>query len=99
MIKILILTDRITRWYYTILNMMEIDSTIRKKNILKCVTSYSFHIRSGFPDLDVEQLMHVILDKQLDEKTFYEILMPTIKQRITNHGLDELLIIDKNINL
>ena len=93
MIKILILTDRITRWYYTILNMMEIDSTIQRKEYTEMRNKlFTFHIRSGFPESRRgAAYAHVILDKQLDEKTFYEILMPTVKQRITSYNLNELL--------
>lgn len=93
MIKILIITDRITRWYYTIINMMEVDTTIQTKEYTEIRNKlFIFHIRSGFPESRRgAAYAHVILDKQLDEKTFYEVLMPTIKQRITNHDLDELL--------
>ena len=93
MIKILILTDRITRWYHTILNMMEIDSTIQRKEYTEMRNKlFTFHILNRFPESGRgAAYAHVILDKQLDEKTFYEILMPTIKQRITNHDLDKLL--------
>ena len=34
---------------------------------------------------------HVILDKEIDEKTYYNIMMPTIKQKISQHGLDKIL--------
>ena len=93
MIKILIITDRITRWYHTIINMMEVDTTIQTKEYTEIRNKlFTFHIRSGLPESRRgATYAHVILDKQLDEKTFYEILMPTIKQRITNHGLEELL--------
>ena len=93
MIKILIITDRITRWYHTILNMMEIDSTIQRKEYTEMRNKlFTFHILNRFPESGRgAAYAHVILDKQLDEKMFYEILMPTIKQRIINHGLDELL--------
>lgn len=93
MIKILIITDRITRWYHTIINMMEVDTTIQRKEYTEIRNKlFTFHIRSGFPESRRgAAYAHVILDKQLDEKTFYEILMPTIKQRITNYGLDKLL--------
>ena len=93
MIKILILTDRITRWYYTILNMMEIDSTIQRKQYIEMHNKlFTFDIRNSFPESRRgAAYAHVILDKQIDEKLYYEILMPTIKQRITSHGLDNLL--------
>lgn len=93
MIKILIITDRIIRWHHTIINMMEVDTTIQRKEYTEIRNKlFTFHIRSGLPESRRgAAYAHVILDKQLDEKTFYEVLMPTIKQRITNHGLDELL--------
>lgn len=92
MIKILILTDRFTRWYYTILNMMEIDRTIQRKEYVEMHNKlFIFHIRTDFPEsLRGAAYAHVILDKQLDKKTFYEVLMPTIKQRITSYDLDKL---------
>lgn len=93
MIKILILTDRVMRWYHTILNMMEIDSIIQRKQYIEMRNKlFTFDIRSGFPESRRgAAYAHVILDKQIDEKLYYEILMPTIKQRITSHGLDNLL--------
>lgn len=93
MIKILILTDRVMRWYHTILNMMEIDSTIQRKQYIEMRNKlFTFDIRSSFPESRRgAAYAHVILDKQIDEKLYYEILMPTIKQRITSHGLDNLL--------
>ena len=93
MIKILILTDRVVRWYHIILNMMEIDSTIQKKEYTEMRNKlFTFHIRSGFPESRRgAAYAHVILDKQLDEKTYYNIMMPTIKQRVTQHGLDKIL--------
>ena len=93
MIKILIITDRITRWYHTIINMMEVDITIQRKEYTEIRNKlFTFHIQSGFPESRRgAAYAHVILDKQLDEKTFYEVLMPTIKQRITSYGLDKLL--------
>ena len=93
MIKILILTDRITIWYYTILNIMEIDSTIRTKEYTEMRNKlFTFHIRSGFPESRRgAAYAHVILDKEIDEETYYNIMMPTIKQRVTQHGLDKIL--------
>ena len=93
MIKILILTDRITRWYYTILNIMEIDSTVRTKEYTEMRNKlFTFHIRSGFPESRRgAAYAHVILDKEIDEETYYNIMMPTIKQRVTQHGLNKIL--------
>ena len=92
MIKILIITDRIIRWYHTIINIMGVDTTIQTKEYTEIRNKlFTFHIRSDFPESRRgAAYAHVILDKQLDEKTFYEILMPTIKQRVTNYGLDKL---------
>ena len=93
MIKILILTDRVVRWYHTILNMMEFDSTIQRKEYIEMRNKlFTFHIRSGFPESRRgAAYAHVILDKEIDEETYYNIMMPTIKQRVTQHGLDKIL--------
>ena len=81
MIKILILTDRFTRWYYTILNMMEIDSTIQRKEYVEMHNKlFTFHIRTDFPEsLRGAAFAHVIEDKKISAEDFYHLILPTIK--------------------
>jgi hypothetical protein len=93
MIKILILTDDKLKWDRFIRHLMTIDRMYENNKSFHLENQmFHFDIRNSFPEsMRGAAYAHVILDKQLDKKTFYEILMPTIKQRITSHGLDKLL--------
>jgi hypothetical protein len=93
MIKILILTEDIWKWYYFILNMMEIDTTIQRFNHIEIRNKmFTFHIRTSFPEsLRGAAFAHVIEDKRIDDEDFYRILLPTIKQRVTQYGSRTIL--------
>ena len=93
MIKILILTEDIWKWYYFILNMMEIDTTIQCFNHIEIRNKmFTFHIRTGFPEsMRGAAFAHVIEDKEIDNETFYTILLPTIKQKVTQYGSRTIL--------
>ena len=93
MIKILILTEDIWKWYYFILNMMEIDTTIQRFNCIEMRNKmFTFHIRTGFPEsLRGAAFAHVIEDKEIDIEEFYHLILPTIKQTVTRYGSRTIL--------
>ena len=88
MIKILILTDDIWKWYYFIINMMEIDITIQHFNHIEIRNKmFTFHIRTGFPDsLRGAAFAHVIEDKKISAEDFCHLILPVIKQKVTQYG-------------
>lgn len=93
MIKILILTDDIWKWYYTILNMMEIDTTIQRFNYIEIRNKlFAFHIRTNFPEsLRGAAFAHVIEDKEISAEDFCHLILPTIKQKVTQYGSRTIL--------
>ena len=93
MIKILILTENIWKWYYFILNMMEIDTTIQRFNHIEMRNKmFHFYIQSSFPEsMRGAAFAHVIKDKEIDNEDFYHILLPTIKQKVTQYGSRAIL--------
>lgn len=93
MIKILILTDRPMKWYYMLLNMIDFDMVYNLKDRIELRNKlFYFLIEADMPENKRGgAYAHVILDKKIDEDTFYKILMPTIKQKLTHHGLDKIL--------
>ena len=93
MIKILILTDRPMKWYYMLLNMIDFDMVYNLKDRIELRNKlFYFLIETDMPENKRGgAYAHVILDKKIDEDTFYKILMPTIKQKLTHHSLDKIL--------
>ena len=93
MIKILILTDNIRKWYLYLLNMMNFDTTIQRTDHTELRNKmFCFHIRSAFPEsMRGAAFAHVIEDKHIDDEDFYRILLPTIKQRVTQYGSRTIL--------
>lgn len=93
MIKILILTDDKLKWGRFIRHIMlidkiwEVDQCFHLKNQM-----FHFYIRSSFPEsMRGAAFAHVIEDKEIDDETFYTILLPTIKQRVTQYGSRTIL--------
>ena len=93
MIKILILTDNIRKWYLYLLNMMDFDTTIQRTDYTELRNKmFCFHIRSTFSELmRGAAFAHVIEDKEIDVEDFYRLILPTIKQRVTQYGSRTIL--------
>ena len=92
MIKILILTDKMNLWRDLVLKNIHIDRVCeRKDSIILQSRMFTFLIKT-----DINEYMrgasyaHVILDKEIDDRLYYEVLMPTIKQRVSQYGLHQL---------
>ena len=93
MIKILILTDDKLKWgrfirhIMTIDRMWELDQCFHLENRM-----FHFYIRSSFPEsMRGAAFAHVIEDKEIDDEDFYRILLPTIKQKVTQYGSRTIL--------
>lgn len=93
MIKILILTDDIRKWYLYLLNMMDFDTTIQRIDYTELRNKlFCFHIRSSFPEsMRGAAFAHIIEDKHIDDEDFCRILLPTIKQKVTQYGSRHIL--------
>ena len=93
MIKILILTDDKLKWGRFIRRIMLID---RMWELDQCFhlenQMFHFYIRSTFPEsMRGAAFAHVIEDKHIDDEDFYRILLPTIKQKVTQYGSRTIL--------
>ena len=93
MIKILILTDDKLKWGRFIRHIMlidkmwELDQCFHLENQM-----FHFYIRSTLPEsIRGAAFAHVIEDKYIDVEDFYHILLPTIKQRVTQYGSRTIL--------
>ena len=93
MIKILILTDDILKWGRFIRHTMLINKIWDYDQCLHLENQmFRFYIRSSFPEsMRGAAFAHVIEDKDIDVEDFYRILLPTIKQRVTQHGSRTIL--------
>ena len=93
MIKILILTDDILKWGRFIRHTMLINKIWDYDQCLHLENQmFRFYIRSTFPEsMRGAAFAHVIEDKHIDDEDFYHILLPTIKQRVTQHGSRTIL--------
>ena len=93
MIKILILTDDRMKWFQFIQSIMKIDKAYQTKECMGLENKmFCFYIRSSFPEsIRGAAFAHVIEDKEIDNETFYTILLPTIKQRVTQYGSRTIL--------
>ena len=53
---------------------------------------FRFYIRSSFPEsMRGAAFAHVIEDKEIDVEDFYHLILPTIKQRVTQYGSRTIL--------
>ena len=93
MIKILILTDEREKWAEYLSSIIKFDHV--RKNINQIILLnplLCFHIQSSFPEsMRGAAFAHVIEDKHIDDEVFYTILLPTIKQRVTQYGSRTIL--------
>ena len=92
MIKILILTDDKVKWDRLLRKMMSFDNMYETKQYFSLKNQlFQFQIRDRLLEsMRGAAYSHVILDKEIKDEQFYEVLMPTIKQRVTRYGLDKL---------
>lgn len=93
MIKILILTDDKLKWGRFICHIMLIDRIWEDSQCFHLENQmFHFYIRSSFPEsIRGAAFAHVIEDKEIDSEDFYRILLPTIKQRVTQYGSRTIL--------
>ena len=93
MIKILILTDDRMKWFQFIRSIMKIDKAYQTKEYMGLENKmFCFRIQENFYEyMRGAAFAHVIEDKHIDDEDFYRILLPTIKQRVTQHGSRTIL--------
>ena len=93
MIKILILTDEREKWAEYLSSIIKFDHMRKNVNqIILLNPLLCFYIQSFFPEsMRGAAFAHVIEDKEIDDETFYTILLPTIKQRVTQYGSHTIL--------
>ena len=93
MIKILILTNEREKWAEYLSSIIKFDHMRKNVNqIILLNPLLCFYIQSSFPEsMRGAAFAHVIEDKEIDDETFYTILLPTIKQRVTQYGSHTIL--------
>ena len=93
MIKILILTDDRMKWFQFIRNIMKIDKAYQTKEYMGLENKmFCFRIQENFYEyMRGAAFAHVIEDKHIDDEDFYRILLPTIKQKVTQYGSRTIL--------
>ena len=93
MIKILILTDDRMKWFKFIQSIMKIDKAYQTKEYMRLENKmFCFRIQERFLEsMRGTAFAHVIEDKHFDDKNFYRILLPAIKQKVTQYGSRTIL--------
>ena len=93
MIKILILTDDRMKWFQFIQSIMKIDKAYQTKEYMRLENKmFCFRIQERFFEhMRGAAFAHVIEDKEIDNEDFYHILLPTIKQKVTQYGSRTIL--------
>lgn len=93
MIKILILTDDPWKWIEYLESIMKFN-TVRKcyDRIIVGNEMFSFYFMSRIYEyMRGYAFAHVIEDKKIDDEVFYQVVMPTIKQKVTQYGSRHIL--------
>ena len=93
MIKILILTDDPWKWIEYLESIMKFN-TVRKcyDRIIVGNEMFSFYFVSHIYEyMRGYAFAHVIEDKKIDDEIFYQVVLPTIKQKITQYGSRTIL--------
>ena len=93
MIKILILTDDQWKWIEYLESIMKFN-VVRKcrDRIIVGNEMFSFYLMSHIYEyMRGYAFAHVIEDKKIDDETFYQVILPTIKQRVTQYGSHHIL--------
>ena len=87
MIKILIITDDFDKWSNYIKKQINIDKEKRSRNESLLINNlFYFSLRHNIRESDRGTAWsHVILDKEVDYELVRDVLIPTIKQRITTN--------------
>ena len=102
MIRILILTDNRKKWFQFIRSIMKIDRAYQTKEFMGLENKmFCFRIQENFYEhMRGAAFAHVIEDKEIDVEDFYQLILPTIKQRVTQYGSRTIIgEIDKITNL
>lgn len=102
MIRILILTDNRKKWFQFIRSIMKIDRAYQTKEYMGLENKmFCFRIQENFYEhMRGAAFAHVIEDKEIDVEDFYQLILPTIKQRVTQYGSRTIIgEIDKITNL
>ena len=102
MIRILILTDDRMKWARFIHGIMKIDRAYQTKEYMGLENKmFCFRIQENFYEhMRGAAFAHVIEDKEIDIEDFCHLILPTIKQKITQYGSRTVLgEIDKTTNL
>lgn len=93
MIKILIITDDPWKWIEYLESIMKFN-LVRKAydRIIVGNDMFSFYFVSQIHEyMRGYAFAHVIEDKKIDNETFYQVILPTIKQRVTQYGSRHIL--------
>ena len=93
MIKILILTDDPWKWIEYLESIMKFN-TVRKcyDRIIVGNDMFSFYFMSHiYEHMRGYAFAHVIEDKHIDDELFYQVVLPTIKQKVTQYGSRTIL--------
>jgi hypothetical protein len=93
MIKILILTDDPWKWIEYLESIMKFN-TVRKcpDRIIVGNEMFSFYFVSHIYEyMRGYAFAHVIEDKKIDDEIFYQAVLPTIKQKVTQYGSRTIL--------
>ena len=88
MIKILILTDDQWKWIEYLESIMKFN-VVRKcyDRIIVGNEMFSFYFVSHIYEyMRGYAFAHVIEDKKIDDEIFYQVVLPTIKQKVTQYG-------------
>lgn len=93
MIKILILTDDPWKWIEYLESIMKFN-TVHKcyDKIIVGNDMFSFYFMSHIYEyMRGYTFAHVIEDKPIDDEIFYQVILPTIKQKVTQYGSRTIL--------
>ena len=93
MIKILILTDDPWKWIEYLESIMKFN-LVRKcyDRIIVGNEMFSFYFVSHIYEyMRGYAFAHVIEDKKIDDEIFYQVVLPTIKQKVTQYGSRTIL--------
>lgn len=93
MIKILILTDDPWKWIEYLESIMKFN-IVRKcyDRIIVGNEMFSFYFVSHIYEyMRGYAFAHVIEDKKIDDEIFYQVVLPTIKQKVTQYGSRTIL--------
>lgn len=93
MIKILILTDNKKKWVDYLTSTIKFERMRENSSEIVLLNKlFGFYIRNSFPEsLRGAAFAHIIEDKEIDIEDFYRLILPTIKQKVTQYGSRTIL--------